>query len=312
MEIIVKEDQLIWFSAHIFVKDTNNLIRRLGGWLKDKKQFHLRNYDSGKNVILIFGVKSDEEKQSLKLELNEQLGTIITKPQNTNHFDENPKTSWFLLKPQNHFEFSKEFFFDIMEVGGTENLKIAKDFFVLVSSVVQGFIYEDEDYNSENYINESIVITVCLVKFMTNSRVDFNQFFHYLFNKTVNSLDLGEEDKKVLNNGLEETFSSQREGISGFIDSVYEMLDTPNEIEEEWLGKFANGFVELGEEFKKIKIMNAYFTPEGFKFNPSYESSFEDQELWPVIEYFVRTINNVFDISNGEELNQLYILNLVN
>lgn len=304
-----------WCSLAIYSNNIEKILNEtIAPFLEQYKSeinlfFFNRSRERGENLILIFNL-TGQSNDLIKVVLKEKITNYLTEfPAPTLNITP-PVNDWFLPFQNNHIEFNGNFLFDIIETGGLEASYIGQELLSSSSELLLDFFdaYSSEEWIPDEQIGLAIQVQLALISaFMTpeNTALFYSNAFE---NITAMIQTEQPEDKINLLEGLAENYAAQEEGIGGFIASLSYYFHENEEFDDEWLNDWYSKCQEVAEKFLALQKRKAFFAPEDFEYNTKLTATKNEQELWPVIEYFARAINSQIGITDGLELNLMYIL----
>lgn len=268
-----------------------------------------RSWERGKNIVLLIKIINTANEKSIEELVRNEIGAFFKE----NPADEKPITypinDWFLPFPNNHIEFNKQHYPDIMEVGGLEAYKAGEGIIPLSSNIILNLIQAyGEEWSPGNAIGPALQLQLVFIATFLDSKEELNAFYNYCFDNILNKIQGGISQEEVhgLINGLQETFNSQAEQLVGFAEYIIESVHDNDEFDEEWLNVWLENITEMKSEIISIIDKGEYAIPEGFEMAP--DSMYSNQKLWPVLEYYIRAFNAQMGIQDAYELNLLFSL----
>ncbi len=270
-----------------------------------------RSRERGDNLLLMFESSSSAVTDLIKFNLNDRLKDYLkTNPYPLKEI-EAPVMDWFLPFQNNHIEYNDNFLFDIMETGGLHASFLAQDFFHQTSKLLLSFFEAtiEEGWDPESSIGLALQIQLSFISSFGMSLDDIQAFYKWTFSNITEKIQGENEDfKTALLEGLDDNFSEQKDDIVGYIGFLLETFDKGEAFDEEWLNDFHVHCKQTAVSLKALQNNNTYFTPENFEIDSLLTVDKDVQELWPIMEYYVRAVNSQMGIMDGVELNLLYTL----
>lgn len=266
-----------------------------------------RSTERGDNLILLFKMKPNAADEYI----SNQLRGIITqkikeKPGKRNQSALSTQ-DWFLPFPENHIEYNNKFLFDIIETGGLKASNIAEKLFQKSSELILKIFSNQKYWIPEDEIAKIFQFHLTLSSSFFTLK-ELVAFYSKIFESIKARLNIEEQDIKELINGLEDNFHDQKAMIVDYINTLLSSLLEGDLFENDILNEWKNSCESSKEELFSLQRNNEFFAPEDFEQERSINIPLNKQELFPIIEYYIRSINSQFGVKNSIELNVIYVL----
>ncbi len=309
-----------WISISLYHNEIEKVIHDVALPIKDElyekeltnKVIFNRSFDRGENVIIMCEISDEKNRDLIK---------SIARHKSTDFFKNNPapakKTAlpvndWFLPYPNNHIHINDYFLFDIMETGGLQASSLAEELLSESSSTVLDFVEAmEDDWNIDTAIGLGIQLHVTLFMAFDKNLENASEFYESFFSNILNVTQGGQDQEKFKNEllqGLQSTFSGQKENLRDFICYISSTILDNEEFEDEWLNDWYKLCCSISKKLNTLQISGEFIAPEDFKLNTSIGASEEEQQKWLVIQYYLRSINSQLGILNAYELNLVYTI----
>ncbi len=309
-----------WISISLYHNEIEKVIHDVALPIKDElyekeltnKVIFNRSFDRGENVIIMCEI-SDEKNRDLIKSIARHKATEFfkTNPGPAKKI-ELPVNDWFLPYPNNHIHINDYFLFDIMETGGLQASSLAEELLSESSSTVLDFVEAmEDDWNIDTAIGLGIQLHVALFLAFDKNLENASEFYESFFSNILNVTQGGQDQEKFKNEllqGLQSTFSGQKENLRDFICYISSTILDNEEFEDEWLNDWYKLCCSISKKLNTLQISGEFIAPEDFKLNTGIGASEEEQQKWLVIQYYLRSINSQLGILNAYELNLVYTI----
>ncbi len=305
-----------WISFSIYHDHENyvltNVVRDIPQDLFNKEinqYMFSRAYDRGKNLFLMFELNTGSDEKKVRAVIQDIVKKYLDQNPSEERKIEYPVNDWFLPFPSNHIEYKENFVFDIMETGGLKASLLAKSLLSSSSKHIVDFISNSEEWNPESAMGVAIQFHLSLGLAFNSNLNELLSFYDYFFDSIIKKTQGSEDNfKQNLISGLSENFDSQKEGLVNYAEYIIEMLKNPDDIEEEWMKQWYYDCKNISDELNLLQKRGEYVVPENFSMDESNSASPEYQRKWPVLEYYLRSINSQLGVTDVYELNLIYSL----
>lgn len=304
-----------WISFSIYYDEQNSLlINALPLILSNRKEIikymFSRSNERGSNLILMFEVKNSIDIDVFTKEIKTVIVGFIKQNPSPDRAVELPVNDWFLPFSANHIEIKKDFVFDIMETGGLSSSLLAKNLLSHSSKHAFQFIQEaNGEWGQDSAMGIALQFHLALVSAFKLTRDESGFFYDYFFASMLSKTHAADTDfQQNLLNGLSENYEGQKESMVGFGEYVLTLLHDVQNIEEEWLKEWFLSCGAIAEEMESLQKNGGYVVPENFEINNNIDVDVLIQKKWPVLEYYLRSINTQLGVNDVYELNLIYSL----
>jgi len=309
-----------WISISLYHNEIEKIIHDVVLPIKDElydkeltnKVIFNRSFDRGENVIIMCEINDENHRDLIK---------SIAKHKATEFFKNNPAPAkkielpvndWFLPYPNNHIHINDYFLFDIMETGGLQASTLAEELLSESSATILDFIEAAEDgWNIDTAIGLAIQLHVVLFLAFDKNMENASNFYETFFNNILKVTQGGQDQEKFKNElleGLQSTFSEQKENLRDYVCYITSTILDNDEFEDEWLNDWYKLCSKINYKVNVLQSNGEFIAPEDFKFNENIGTSAEAQQKWLVIQYYLRSINSQLGILNAYELNLIYTI----
>jgi hypothetical protein len=305
-----------WVAIGIYHSDLNQLLKETATqFLSDalesgiiKKFFFSRSSNRGTNLLLVLKV-NEADIQLLKTSVITKIESFLQFHPSVSEVDVSPVIDWFLPFPANHIEFKDNFLLDIMETGGLHASEVAEDVLSACSENIVKMTQSKPDWNSGSVVGLGIQMHTIFCYYFLNNQEELSEFYEFFFEdllKLANSTDPDFRNKLLP--GLQNSFEKQSQSIFNFIQYHLSSLEEGDLFDDELLDNWSTASKDSYAKLATICEKRLYFAPESFEYNPALKTSKKNQEKWPVIMYYLRSINNQIGIADIYEINLVYTL----
>lgn len=309
-----------WISISLYHNDIEKIIHDVVLPIKDElydkeltnKVIFNRSFDRGENAIIMCEINDENNRDLIK---------SIARHKATEFFKNNPAPSkkielpvndWFLPYPNNHIHINDYFLFDIMETGGLQASTLAEELLSESSGTILDFIEATEDgWNIDTAIGLAIQLHVVLFLSFDKNLENVSNFYESFFSNILKLTQGGQDQEKFKNElleGLQSTFSEQKENLRDYVCYITSTILDNDEFEDEWLNDWYKLCCKINNKVNALQSNGEFIAPEDFKFDENIDTSAEDQQKWLVIQYYLRSINSQLGILNAYELNLIYTI----
>lgn len=269
-----------------------------------------RSWERGANLVLMFEINESADLKEFEHEVQGVIDQYIKMNPSPERVIQMPVNDWFLPFPANHIEIKNNCAFDIMETGGLKASLLAKSLLSASSKHVFQFIEEaGEVWGPESAIGAALQFHMALVSAFKLNLEESELFYDYFFASILDKTHGTDVDfHQNLLKGLAENFETQKESMLGFGEYVLSLFQNVEEIEEEWLKCWFTVCFEISGEIEALQRTGEYTVPENFEVNKEIAVNGDVQKKWPVLEYYLRSVNTQLGVNNVYELNLIYSL----
>lgn len=271
-----------------------------------------RSWEGGENIVIICEIQDITSQESIKAIIEKDANAFFKKNPAPEKKIELPINDWFLPFPNNYIHFNDHFLFDIMETGGLQASKLAEDLLCNSSKTILNLIDSaNEDWNIDSALGIAMQFHLVLLLAFDKDIENISHFYNAFLDNILAMVE-GETDsmhfKQELIEGLDSNFNDQKEGLLGFTGYIIGAIQENSDFDEEWLNDWSVICTKISAEIKALQSKGEFIATEQFRYNNDITPSLQTQELWNILEYYLRAINCQLGITNAYEINLVYSL----